>query len=195
MIRVIGFISALFVFHGSVIANDWKASSLFNSDVFVPYMQIPFRVTGTPMPAHKSAFKAVLLDDTENVCQIMQDPFIFSNFFLRCNKEATVKIRFEIQSHSLVRITHGPITVKKLDNLVLVDSDNPVLSGQISMGRALFTSNCIACHYAADLRDRTAGQIKGSIQTQPQMRIPVLQGLSNTQLEYIATYLRNLGSP
>jgi hypothetical protein len=188
-------LSALLISYGSVTANDWKVNSLFNSDVFAPYVQIPFRISGPNLPVHKSSYGATILDDTENVCQLMQDPYIYTNFFLRCNKEATVKLRFEIQSHSLVRITYGPVQIKKLENLILVDNNNPALAEQISLGRALFTSNCIACHYAHNLRDRTAGQIKGYIQNEPQMKIPVLQGLSNSQLELIATYLRNLESP
>ena len=187
-------IAFLFLLLGTTVkAQEFTATSLFSSEVFAPYIQIPFKVE-SPEGKPATRYGASVLNDSNNHCKVMQDPFIASNFILRCNASVTVNLHFQIHSDKIYNITYGPIEIKQLDDLVIVDERNPELENSISMGRALFSSNCISCHLPQSMQDRSAQQIQAMINTQPEMNLPVLKGLTPKQIEDIAVYLRNMGT-
>lgn len=171
-------------------STELSVESLYDVNSRIPHAMIPFRVTGPAESGPLVVNSATVTDSGGLDCRLMKDPYIPSIVLLKCTGVATVHFRVLATTGAgdVVSFNVGPVLVKNPENAVPIGG-TPVSN----VGQQLFSANCGGCHSDPNAkRGRTAAQIRSAISTRPEMNTPALHGLSDDQLESIASYLSKL---
>lgn len=162
--------------------------SLFRDDSLKTFVSLPFLLKdsqGKP----QSVFSVEVTSSKEN-CMAMLDPFINSNFLVKCTQPDSLTMNVYYKNNGqIIKINYGPIIITKISETATVLAPIVDSSLKYKEGRDLFEANCLSCHAPADKPDRTVTQIKNAISSKPQMRSI---SLTDAQIQAISDYLKNL---
>lgn len=165
------------------------------SNALRTHFAIPFYVSDENQAAeiNKIQFMNNIAD-----CKSILDPFIKGIFLIKCNTSGTIGMEIQIlKNNKNVTVYYDGLQILELSEIGSVVSD-PNESGNseiINAGRTLFNSNCTDCHGASVLSGRSPSSMSYAIENIPAMKNrPALKNLSESDLQKISTYLKNLGN-
>jgi hypothetical protein len=165
--------------------------ALFNTKSRMPGTLIPFRVTGDVMLTGS----LISVEATSNNgvdCRAMIDPFINTNFHVKCADETMVSIKIRATAGGeFYEATMAALEIKYPVSGVVTVSRTPV-DPDIRAGKQLFGVFCVSCHSnPLDKKGKTALQISAAIDTKDKMK-PLKAQVSAADLDKIAKYLGSL---
>lgn len=178
-------IAVLFLIVGST-ALAQSIAPLISGSSLKTYLSLPFQLKDGA--GSKLDIFNVSLTAGDSSCQVMVDPYIKSNFFVKCSQPSAVKVGvYFYDQGEYKKINYGPVQITALSNLVVGTPSTP--GSTYAVGKQLFINNCLECHSAGDKANRSVTGIKSALTNQPSMRSIVL---TNEQIQSISDYLGHL---
>lgn len=190
MIKFVSLISVLLM---AVEVRAQEVIPLFRNDSLVTLVDIPFSLRDNSQAAVE--ISRVEISSTAGKCKGLVDPFIKSNFIIKCSEPDTAQAAvFFSQNGQTVRVNYGPVAVTAISVRPVVQPDPPEdPSGpDYSVGEGLYrTKQCIGCHTNVNLMQGTqADDVRRAI-ANPNWPMQNIQ-LTDAELDAIILYLNNL---
>lgn len=181
----------LFLISFSSYADELTAYSLYESRFMLPKVLLPFHVSGT---IDSDEIKAEIDSVNHDNCQIMQDPFIKSNFLLKCLKPDEIGILFSVKRENVIyKIQIPAVKVIEQNNVIIPEAEEVDLGKvQRENGKTLYRSLCISCHSTMSigiLSGRSAAQIASAYGAKG---MPVFDYLKSSDLKALETFFKNI---
>lgn len=183
----------------SLSSNAQKVLPLFNDNSLKTFVTMPFKLQNSSNDS-LPIFSLEIVTGKSN-CSAIIDPFISSNFLIKCSNPDTVSVNvFYYINEQLNKITYGPLNIIKISDSGVVQPINND-SDAYAAGRTLFQSKCLSCHnspYETLTYNKTATQIKSAIDSAVSNNRPMgyaqygLSLLTTAEIKSISDYLRNL---
>ncbi len=166
--------------------NAQSVTALMRDASFKTDVPLPFRLTNAQSMA-QNIFDVRLVAGGSS-CQVLVDPFIRSNFLLKCASASSVQVSvYFYLNGEYKKINYGPFNVGRLTDAPVSQPGGGV--DPYASGKQAFQNACLQCHLATDKANRSVAKIKAAISSQPQMRSIVL---TNEQVQAISDYLGHL---
>lgn len=179
--------------------NAQRILPLFRDNSLKTFVTMPFKLqdaSNNSLPIF-----SIEIVSGKSSCSGIIDPYISSNFLLKCSNPDTVSLNvYFYVNEQLSKISYGPLSIIKISDSGVVQ---PIGGGadKYAAGRTLFQAKCMSCHsspYEILTYNKTATQIKSAIDSAVDKNRPMgdsqygLALLTADEIKAISDYLRNL---
>ncbi len=167
---------------------------LFRDNSLFTYVTLPFALKDRDqLPLQILNLE---ITSSKDNCSGMLDPYINSNFLIKCRTEGLLNISINFLKNGVIsKINYGPIPILKISSSAVIQPVTTPLAGTTPVvtttaGQQLFVQYCMKCHQNPyDKANRTVTQINSAIAAIGQMRSIIL---TPTEISNISSYLSNL---
>ena len=171
---------------------------LYRDNSLRTIFNLPFRVVNSTVQKIPLPIRSVKVDPNyanNAECKVIIDPFINSNFILRCLKSDDVKLIVEVNmGNRYNKVSYGPINIIEQSDVVIVEPPPPAVDPDIAAGKTLVEGKCLTCHTHAnvyDLKSRNLNNLESALSGS----VPPMSNLNLNaqQIMQIKKYINSVG--